>query len=38
MKIVTKLNKINENWDQIAYKSRDTVMCHNVDLTRGQHF
>jgi len=32
------LNKINENWDQIEYKPRDTTMCHNADLTRGQHF
>ena len=29
-KIGTKLNKINENWDQIEYKPRDTAMCHNM--------
>jgi len=37
MKIGIKLNKINENWDQIEYNPQDTVTCHN-DLTRGQHF
>jgi len=37
-KIETKLNKIDENLDQIEYKPRDTVMCHNADLTCGQLF
>jgi len=37
-KIRTELNKNNENLDQIEYKSRDTVTCHNADLTRRQHF
>jgi len=33
---MTKLNKINEIWDQIEYKPRDTTTCHNADLTREQ--
>jgi len=32
------LNKINENWDQIEYKPRDTTTCHNAHLTHGKIF